>query len=99
MKKLLVCLLVLSSCVVGNSRIQHEDPPYIISLEKEIDRIQPAGLSEVGSSITYIPLETSAKSLLGELNKVIITDSYIAVHSSTANNGVLLFDHSGGFIR
>jgi len=99
MRKLLACLLFLGGCFANSSRIQHEGPPYIISLGKDIDRIKSTGLTEIGNVITYVPLETSDKSLLGMLNKVIITDSYIAVYSSIAENGILLFDHSGDFIR
>jgi len=65
-------------------------------LEKEIDNIKPAGLSEVGSSITYIPLETTDQSLLKELKKVIIFDTYITVRDVYR---VLMFDNSGIFIR
>jgi len=98
-KKVFFCLLILSSCSARSSRIQHEGLPYIISLQKEVDRIQPTGLTNIGSTITYIPLETSDKSLLAKPSRIIITDTYISVYSSLAKNGVLLFDHSGGFVR
>ena len=100
-KKLIVCLLLLSSCVSNPNRVQQEDVliselPYTVSLEKEIDHIQRTGLSEIGSSITYIPLETTKWSLLGELRKIIFTGSYIFVSDK---DRMLMFDSSGKFLK
>ena len=101
MKKILVCLLFFSSCVSNNNRTPQidvevavmPDLPYHILLEKEIGNIKPACLSEVGSTITYIPLETVSESLLTGLNRVIVTDSFYIVNSA------FVFDSAGNFLR
>ena len=101
MKKILVCLLILSSCISRDNRMQQQEdvvksePPYLISLEKEIDNIKSAGLSEVGSTITYIPLETNDRSLLKDLRKIIVTDAHITVRDV---DNILMFDSSGTFL-
>ena len=101
MKKTIACLLLFSSCVSNTNRVQQEEVliselPYIVSLEKEITNIQQIGLSDVGSSITYIPLETNNRSLLKELRKIIVTDSCIVVRDM---DRILMFDFSGNFLR
>ena len=101
MKKILICLLIFSGCVSRDSRIQQQEdvkfgPPYIISLEKEIDNVKLTDLSEIGNTITYIPLETNDKSLLKPLRKVRFTESNIAVFDW---DNILMFDLSGHFLR
>jgi len=99
----LLCSCCFISCKSKNSQIQHQEeevsipePPYTISLEMEIDNVKPAVLSEVGSSITYIPLETKSQSLLKDLKRIIATDSNITVCD---NDKILMFDSSGRFLR
>ena len=103
MKKIIVCLLFFSSCLSNNNRNEQQvedEPipgiPYEISLEKAIDNIEQAGLTEIGSSITYIPLETTSRSVLKELKKIIVTDLYIAVYDLS---NILVFDSSGHFLK
>ena len=102
MRKIIVFLLLFCSCVSNSNKIQQDEDvlqtelPYIISLEKEIDNIQLTGLSEIGSTITYIPLETNSLSLLKELKQVIVTDSCITVFDK---DKVLMFNNSGHFLK
>ena len=55
--------MFFSSCVFRNNQVHHDETmhelPYIISLEKEFGNIQQTGLSAIGSTITYISLETN----------------------------------------
>ena len=72
MKKILfICLLSITACVSNNDRNLQGDapipePPYIVSLEKEIGNIKQAKLNEVGNTISYIQLETSNNCLLSD---------------------------------
>ena len=100
MKKILVYLLFLTGCVSNTNQVQDEDisvfeSPYIISLEKEIEQISLTNLTEIGNTITYIPLETSDKSLLGDLKSIKVTDTHIVVDDRFSN--ALAFNHSGDF--
>jgi len=103
MKKYAVLLLLLSSCTFSCRHKQEQREvkfPYTISLEREISRVNPVGLSEVGNQITYIPFETSDSCLIGGLRyrKGVLTfsNSHIALHDIRE---VFLFDLSGKFIR
>ena len=98
LKGIVLCFLFYCNCFHScNNREKNIDSNdfYIISIEKEIDNIIQSGLSEVGSSITYIPLQTTSESLIGGIGKIILTDSYIA----TGYDPIFLFDTSGRFIR
>ena len=46
--------------------------PYYIDIEKNINNIKSVNLSEIGSSLEYIPLETSTDLIIGSLNKVVL---------------------------
>lgn len=72
-------------------------PPYAIFWEKEIDNIQLTNLTEIGSTITYVPLETSEKSLLGDNLQIKASNSFITVSDNQWN--VFLFNDSGDFLR
>lgn len=72
-------------------------PPYAISWEKEIDNTQLTNLTEIGSTITYVPLETSEKSLLGDFLQIKASNSFITVSDNQCN--LLMFDDSGDFLR
>ena len=95
MRKILLYFLCLDCIffICINSYCQHS--PYIISIEKELTNIKPTGLKEIGSTIIYIPLETSKECFLKDLIKIVVTDSYIAVQDL---DKILLFDISGHFI-
>ena len=87
----LLCLLFLCFCHYSKA----QNSFYNISLEKEIEKTEKAGLKEIGSAINYIPLETSDECLLKDIIKVAVTDSHIAVWDW---DKVLLFDNNGRFI-
>ena len=88
------CFLFFCSCESGKK--QPDSELFYISLENEIENIKPANLSEIGSKITYIPLETSENSLLREHLRILrATNSHIAVFDS---QDIFLFSSSGKFI-
>ena len=70
---------------------------YIISLERELSRVQPTGLREVGNDITYIPIETHRNALLRihTTNLILFSSQHIAIYDGI---GVYLFDLSGKFV-
>ena len=95
MKKKNLLLIILLGCYYVCFLSHAQRLPYLISLEKEIRNIKPTNLSEIGSSITYIPLETSDDCLLKSLRKVIVSDKHLLVSDA---DRILLFDTSGHFI-
>jgi len=103
MKKYVVLLLLLCSFSFSNRWNQEQQEvkfPYTVSLEREISRVRPTDLSEVGGQITYIPFETSDKCLIGDIRyrKTIwaFSNTHIALFD---RREVFLFDLSGKFIR
>jgi hypothetical protein len=93
-------LTFLFLCGCGGTSEKHktqcEALPFHIMLETAIDNAMPANLTEIGSSISYIQLETTEKSLLSGYFEIIrATDSHIAIFD---RSGVFMFDISGKFI-
>jgi hypothetical protein len=103
MKKLLYLCIILPivSCVSrSHQEIGVDDSlglPYYVSLETPLKNRVPVDLSEIGGSITYIPLETSQNTLVGRVSKIIVTDSLIFI--STIPYKLMAFDYSGRFVR
>jgi len=96
--EIFICFLFLYGCISCNNNCKVvAGPPYTIFWEKEIDNIQLTNLTEIGSTITYVPLETSEKSLIGDLFQITASNSFITVKDNYSN--VLMFDASGNFLR
>src|SRR5665648_694175 len=96
--EIFICFLFLYGCISCNNSCKVvAGPPYAIFWEKEIDNIQLTNLTEIGSTITYVPLETSEKSLLGDLFQITASNSFITVKDNFSS--VLIFDASGDFLR
>ncbi len=57
-------------------------------------------LSELVDSIVYIPLETNEQSLLGDIDRIIVTENgdYLIADKETAS-GVFVFDSKGHFLQ
>jgi hypothetical protein len=95
-----LCFAALLAGCISRPRQENmveDDSPYSVSLEKAIDNMAPVGLSQIGGSITYIPLETSRTSLVGEIRKAIVKDSLIFI--KTIPYSLMAFDRSGRFVR
>jgi hypothetical protein len=56
-------------------------------------------LDSVCSNYSFIVLETSKASLIGEINKVIFTDSLIFIGDFEIQKSIFVFNHEGRFIR
>lgn len=50
-------------------------------------------------TIRLMPLETTEESLIGSINKVLVTASYIYVYDRYKDGGLVVFDGEGKFIR
>ena len=81
---------------VGKREIAEPNPPYHIALEHAVNNPTPAGISEIGRSITYIPLETTAASGLGVSIEIAVTDSHIFVVNNQYD--LMKFDRNGKFM-
>lgn len=72
---------------------------YTVSLEQALGKEpQSVSLSEIGGTISYIPLETNEKSLLKSVESAQIKDSSLFILSDRRRL-LLQFDVSGKFVR
>ncbi len=70
--------------------------PYFVDIKSNIHNLRTFKLSGLAKEIQYIPLETNSQSLLAEIDKVEICESYIFVSEIKK---LLQFDRQGNFIR
>lgn len=100
MKKIIFfCFLihVLYRC----SPIKDSDSPLIDKVELQLRNDEyKMKLSEIVDSIKYIPLETNDKSLLGDIDRIIVTEdgNYLIADKEIAS-AVFLFTSQGQFVR
>ncbi len=102
----LVYLSLLGGCFTkGNKAIAGEvektevaepNPPYHIALEHAINNPTPTGISEIGRSITYIPLETVSESKLGVSIEIAVANDRIFVADNQYD--LMQFDRNGKFM-
>jgi hypothetical protein len=94
---LVACTITMLSCKPKNhDPFKEGDIPYYIDVEKYVDNIRPVMLSEIGSSLEYIPLETSPDLMIGSPTAVTLYQNYIIIKDSQQ---IYLFDTNGKFLR
>ena len=77
----------------GNVSSYKNDRTY--SIEEAMQNCQDIYLSDYASDITYVPLETTAESIIGNPHKLRAGESNYYVYSST---NITVFDSNGKFI-
>ncbi|HRC88823.1 MAG TPA: 6-bladed beta-propeller [Bacteroidales bacterium] len=80
----------------SNESIKFRTLPYKIGIEQNIRNIHSVNLSEAGTSIEYIVLETMPGSLIQNIDQIAMSDSLIFISNYKI---FLLFNRNGGFIR
>ncbi len=83
-----ICMLMLNEPVFGQSEKKIRIDP---------DQAYGGKTSDYFESVEYIPLETSSKSLFGEITKLVVTDSSFVVFDYDTQS-VLFFSDHGKFI-
>lgn len=96
---LIVPTLILLSC---SDPISTSSNPFSILTTYNLGKVvaqkpDSVFLSSICSSLTYIPLETSDSSLIGQITKVAIDDSLIFIFEK--DERILLFGKKGNLIR
>lgn len=105
--RLLLLLLILAAIItyfclytpkpsVINDKSVRDFTPYMVDIISSIDNIKAVSLSSITKGIEYIPLQTIPESLLGEVNKIAISDSFIFASDFEK---LMQFDRQGKFIR
>lgn len=70
-----------------------------INIEDAVFNETSVNLSEIASSIEYIPLETTTDAYLGNVSKCAIDNNYIYVASSQMQKTIHVFSPDGKFLR
>lgn len=82
-----------------NSQIKLDSIVYV-DLRKAIDNSEPFNVNLLIDSIKVIILEDSTvDALLGNIEKIIITDNFIYIMDYIDGNGVVIFDKNGHLVR
>ena len=81
---------------IVHNKSDHYFTPYLVDISSSANNITEVPLSTIGKEIEYIPLQTIPESLLGEVNKIAISDSFIFVSDFEK---LMQFDRQGRFIR
>lgn len=89
-----VCGAALVSCD-GDKNI-NADGLNIVDVVGAIDRPAPLTTSQLGSKITFVPLETTDSALIGDVYKVEVTNDKAIVFNLGSNPGVMVFDLATG---
>lgn len=92
MKPLVYILTLLAFFACNERTVQEEN--NTINVKDAMHSVRPIELSEITSGITYIPLETTDSSLIGEQADMRVFNTYILV--SSANQNLKLFDRKSG---
>ena len=106
MKKSLVILVLLLTTIMLTNRcknvgtndaasVAEEHVPVVVHLPKTGEKT--LNVSVFADTVVYIPLETTAESFIGHIEQLWMNDSLILI--SDLNQGLLLFDRDGAFIR
>jgi hypothetical protein len=89
-----ICILISGSC---NQRNNFDDGIYHVDIRSSISRDPEVfNLSDIGSGISYIPLETNESCLLYQIEKIKLTNDHIFI---TDGMSLFQFTSSGNFVR
>jgi len=98
MKKLLIFYtLILVACNSGNSPALKD--LKVIDVVDALNKIEPVNLSEIASSIEYIPLETNSNSLLRKVDKMNVIYENGIVYIADNFDCIKIFNEKGKHIR
>lgn len=89
-------IFYLYTPIIINGQSKSLTVPYTINIKDTFKNLKPFNLSRLGSELTYIPLETTAESMIGEIYQVESGNKYIFINET---GRLLQFANTGKFIR
>lgn len=98
MKKILY-LLLLSINLYGCSQPSPTTNQVLITINAPVEKERHMKLSSIVDSIYYIPLETQDDYLIGNIDKLIVTDKTFYVLDKNISTATYCFNSEGKFIR
>ncbi|AWW29346.1 hypothetical protein DN752_03855 [Echinicola strongylocentroti] len=90
----------VSSLHLGETRVMHTVSDSLVRVDlNPILSNKVFDFQKLVKSIRLVPLETTEKSLIGPINKVLATESHIYIYDRFKGGGLVVFDNEGKFIR
>ena len=108
MKNIKILTVVIALTIISVSCVNNKEKklvteqettvklPYSIDLEKNLKSKEAVPLSQLATSVRYIPLETNPKSLLKKIDQIVFSKQYIFISDF---NKLFQFDKTGRFIK
>lgn len=93
----LICLLQLLACTQKQNDETPELQELSVNLDDEMISIQFSEL--IKEKPQFIFLETNENSLIGKIDKVVITEKYIYILDTFIAGAIFIFDKEGKFIK
>lgn len=94
MKRLISCLFFILLTMACQKEMSSGVDSYDVDAIRNSNKV--FNVEDSGLKFSYIPLEMSDSSLVGDIEKILLTKDYIIVRS---NELIFLFDYTGKFIR
>ena len=93
MKRLISCLFFILLTMACQKEMNSGVDSYDVDAIRNSNKV--FNVEDSGLKFSYIPLEMSDSSLVGDIEKILLTKDYIIVRS---NELIFLFDYTGKFI-
>ena len=94
MKRLISCLFFILLMMACQKEMNSGVDSYDVDAIRNSNKV--FNVEDSGLKFSYIPLEMSDSSLVGDIEKILLTKDYIIVRS---NELIFMFDFTGKFIR
>ncbi|TGV01042.1 6-bladed beta-propeller [Flavivirga rizhaonensis] len=96
----LICLTFVSSCTHDNKKKIYIDDRQKTKISiKKIDNWKISKYSELFDSIKFVQLETTEKSIIGRIDKLINWDNKYFILDQVQRKAVLVFDDNGKYLN
>ena len=96
----IACCLVLYIFGCTENTGRNTEGIITIDLESNIKNFKPMKLSEIASSVDYIPLQSSSDFMIGYIGSIDVSEQFIVVGAKQGmDTKILLFDNKGNYIR
>ncbi|TKG94928.1 6-bladed beta-propeller [Puteibacter caeruleilacunae] len=91
-----ISIIIFSCCTIKVKQKEERSEIYTIDVEAAVENKVDVPISEIATEVSYVSLETNKNSLIGKIQNVEITRSYIFV---CERKGLYQFTHEGKFIK
>lgn len=96
---LIIAILVFASCNRTSQKLKTLPHDISIISVNESDIVNDGKLSDVISIDSLVFLEYTEGSIIGTINKVIVSEEYIYILDNENVNGIFCFDKKGNFVN